>query len=419
MTFAYRQDFGFGNPNTAGAFFAVLLLAVFFIPPRNRWLGGLRIGLGAVVLSALLLTASRGALVALAAGSLAAWIASGCPRPCIKFLAACLLAVLLAVGIFGERSLGRLADLSPSEGSTTSRMRVYRAIPEMLVSAPVGWGWGKGAHAYENWFQSPADHTHLKNLLSTHATWIVEGGVPFALAYLMAWALAFLVCASCPLALGMLVAWAVATSFSHVGGAWPLWILPALAVVYALRRRSDDNRWPRPMAWGVATALATLSLSLLFTLGFLATPSPEVRFDGNILTLGPDAPKLWIFSPDVSVFGKTCGKPLRRIGSLAIVEKWEDVPPQATAILSGPSILPPPHASCREIRWINPPPALAPEFRALLKNSSRVSIFWGALRTDARPDNIRPFVESIGARWVVVPGKGRFLGDDLEDVTKL
>ena len=39
MTFAYRQDFGFGNPNMAGALFAVLVLSVFLVPAKGRWMG--------------------------------------------------------------------------------------------------------------------------------------------------------------------------------------------------------------------------------------------------------------------------------------------------------------------------------------------------------------------------------------------
>ena len=79
--FTHRLDFGFGNPNSAGAFFAVLALAVFLIPGRRAWMTGIRGLLSGIFFSCLLLTASRGALIGLGIGSLAVWGASGFPKP--------------------------------------------------------------------------------------------------------------------------------------------------------------------------------------------------------------------------------------------------------------------------------------------------------------------------------------------------
>jgi len=420
MNFASRQDFGFGNPNIAGALFAVLVLSAFLIPPSNRWLAGLRFALAGAFFSGILLTASRGALIALAIGSFVAWVASGFPRPTMKAFLIGILAVLLLAFIFGERSFHRMSSLSPSEGSTTSRLVVYRAIPSMLVSAPMGWGWGNGAPAYENWFQNPADHTHFKNLLSTHATWIVEGGVLFALAYLLLWAAAFLLCSRNPVALGVVVVWGVSCAFSHVGGVWLLWMVPGLAILQVLCDRCRHSCWPTPRAWGYSLLAVGGALTLLLSLGFRSASNPEVRYRDKILSVGSQPTQIWFLAPDVSVLGKTYGKEFRNLGSFAIVEDWKDIPTQSFVVLSGSPANPPQSVNCREIRWLNPPATISPEILALLRQTPQVSVYWGAMRGDASSQETRRQLESLPhAQWSAIPGRGKFLGDVLHHVTKL
>ena len=408
MTFAYRQDFGFGNPNMAGAFFAVLVLAVFLIPSRGRWTRALRLLISGVFFGCLLLTASRGALIGLGLGGFAAWAAVGFPRPKIGWL---VLAVALS-GFLGMRTIQRMSCLSPSEGSTASRIAIYRCVPAMVMAAPGGWGYGRAASAYENWFQGPDDTTSFKNLLSTHATWIVEHGLLFFVCYAALWIAALWMCH--PVALGVLVTWGTCCAFSHVGGAWWMWFVPALALLGSLRDRWKRNAWPPRTAWISAAAI----LTLIFVLFFGASTKAAIHYEGRVVRVGSGAPELWFLAPDFSVMGKTHGKNLRALGNIAVAQRWADV--QSPLVLSGNAPDPPDSSVCESVIWLNPPARISPQLRRLVEKAPRKIILWGDLRSDANPVELRSWFESLpGACWVVVPGRGKYLGDVLDRVTKL
>ncbi|MFZ4780212.1 MAG: hypothetical protein ACOYM3_33060, partial [Terrimicrobiaceae bacterium] len=434
----------------------------------------------------------------------------------------------------GARSIQRMSSLSPSEGSTASRIAIYRCVPAMVMAAPGGWEPGRAASAYENWFQDPGDTTTFKNLLSTHATWIVERGILFFVCYAVLWTLALWFCN--PAALGVLVAWGTCCTFSHVGGAWWMWVVPGLAVFVsawtkvathrgngrparlgwrAMRRQrplvspiqnwgrhgghpsSNNsaahgrtfrqahapelvegdahapcetaairhepvslggrwNQWPsRSTSCVFAGALFT-GLLLFFLTAAMGCLNSGVHYDGKIVRVGTGKPIICFLAPDFSVVGKTYGKSLRAMGSLAVAEHWEDVQTPSLLVLSGEppnpvrfaenrgtGILPvlekdrvgrmppmqagrgePPALAdipaCGALVWLNPPAKISPELKRLVENTPRKTIFWGALRSDSNPRELRAWFESLpGTRWFVVPGRGKFLGDGLGIVTKL
>ncbi len=179
---AARADFGFGNPNLAGAFFAMLAVGVWGFCGGEKSDGraearGFWICLAASAAFAALMvgTASRGAAAALGAGVAAAWWAAGFPRIGGRRLAATIAAgtgvVALAVG---GRMGERVGASSPEDGSITSRLAIYGAVPAMMAAAPGGWGRENAAEAYQNWFQAKEDTRIYKHLVSTHGTWMVE-----------------------------------------------------------------------------------------------------------------------------------------------------------------------------------------------------------------------------------------------------
>lgn len=410
MTFAYRQDFGFGNPNIAGAFFSVLVLAVFMVPAKARWMLAMRFVLSGIFFGCLLLTASRGALVGLALGSFAAWAASGFPRPKSGWLILCCAVVAVVSILLGTRAVQRMASLSPSEGSTASRIKIYKSVPAMVMAAPGGWGAGCAASAYENWFQAPGNRTPFKNLLSTHATWIVERGLLFFVGYVVLWMAALWMCN--PMALGVLIAWGTCCAFSHVGGAWWMWILPILALGVSLREKRKRMTWPPCVAW-----IGAAGLIVLFC-GAGMCSHTNVHYDGRVVRIGSGQPVLWFLAPDLSVMGKTYGKDLRALGNVAVAQRWEDV--QSPLVLSGNAPDPADRTACKNIIWLNPPSRISPRLKQVLEMADRKTVVWGTLRTDASPQEVRAWIETLpGAQWVAYPGRGKYLGDVLGSVTKL
>lgn len=436
MTLAHRQDFGFGNPNAAGAFFAVLVLAVFLIPAKWRGAGASKPGMAVaeqgpcfvktvfgfqllfsgIFFGCLLLTASRGALAGLGLGSVAAWAASGFPLPKSWWLVPACAALAILTALLGARAIHRVSSLSANEGSTASRIAIYSRVPAMVAAAPGGWGHGRAASAYENWFQDPGDPATFKNLLSTHATWVAERGILFFACYAAVWVLALCLCS--PAALGVLVAWGTCCAFSYVGGAWWMWLVPALALGVSLHERWKRKIWPARTAWiSAAVILATTCVAFF---GAAALSKNTVHYDGRVVRVGSRLPALWFLIPDLSVMGKAPGKSLRALGNVAVAQGWEDVPSSSVVFLSGNAPDPAVPFVCGSITWLNPPAKISPRLQRIVEEAERKTIVWGALRTDASPAGLRAWFETLpNARWVVFPGRGRYFGDVLGNVTKL
>lgn len=417
MTFANRQEFWLGNPNAAGALLAVLVAAVFLFRGRTPLVWGLQILLAGFFFACLLLTASRGAIFGLGLGALATWGLSGFPRPkSVRPAVACLVLVI-TVALSGSGVMRRLTTLSPSEGSTASRMAIYQCVPSMILAAPWGWGTGRGAEAYGNWFQSPSDTTLFKNLLSTHATWAVEWGWCFLAVYLFAWTAALLICLSHPTAFGILVIWGTCCAFSHVGARWWMWIVPLLTVCLALRECRIRQAWPSGRAWVAALLISATAFLAVLVAGSIIASKPPIHNDGRVVRVGSNAPEFWLLAPDISVVGKTYGKNLRGFSSFAIAERWEDVPSRATVVLTGNAPMPRDIPQCAKLIWLNPPEQLTEKLMQLVERASGTTMMWGALRTDANPIEIRAWFDSLhNGRWRVVKGRGMYLGDVLESI---
>lgn len=421
MNFAYRQDFGMGNPNVAGALLAVLVLAVFMFPCRNRWAVFEQVLAAAALFGCLLLTASRGAFLGLLFGAFGAWALAGFPKPPMRWLilAGCL--VVVATALFGERNMKRLASLSPDEGSTASRIAVYRCIPPLLMAAPKGWGYGKASLAYENWFQDKNESTSFRNLLSTHGTWMVENGWLFSAVYILAWAFALLICAINPITFGMLLAWGFALSLSHVGYWRPMWVLPAFAVVLCLCQRCQQRCWPSRRVVGFVLC-SVLALAAFVVFAGTQSGFPALHMTNRGLFLGEQPPKLVFLAPDARVLGKTYGKALRLLPPLHVATRWADIAEAPVLVLSGTAAIP--HGGSlpayTKLVWLNPPPVLDEQQSMLVRNAMEAHLFWGELRADASPHDLRLWAQTLPTvTWHTVRGRSLFLGDEVGIVTKL
>jgi len=412
MNFAYRQDFGFGNPNVAGALFAVLIFAVFFLPAEKRWARAVQFLGAALFFAALLLTASRGALIALAVGSFTAWIIAGRPKPRWSLLLLGCVAAMILVAVFGGRLSQRMQTLSPDEGSTASRITIYQSIPAMIVAAPGGWGLGNAAHAFENWFQPIEETTSFKNLLSTHGTWMVERGWLFSVFYLLVWSLALLLAWARPAAFGLLVTWGTCAAWSHLGGAWWMWTAPLLAVGVSLHARYRRKIWPTRSTYACVLLLPILFLLTSLVVMTWRAGRDRIFNDGSVVWVGGKSPTLWFLQPDFSVMGRTYGKKLRSIGNLAIANRWEQIPDGAALVLSGSVATPTKLPRLSKIIWLNPPALLLEEFSQLIHQTPATHIIWGELRSDADPTQLRNSVQSLpNVCWRTAGGKAKYLGD--------
>jgi hypothetical protein len=419
LNFAHRWDFGFWNPNAAGAFFAVLVFAVFLLPGQSRPAKAFKIFLALVLFIAVLLTASRAALLGLVIGGFASWFLAGRSLPLKNGLVWLLSLLLLMSCLFlGSKSFRRISEISTSEPSTASRLTIYSKIPSMLLAAPGGWGQENAARAYENWFQDSRDTTGFKNLLSTHGTWAVEWGMGFLVCYIALWCVALWVCT--PLAFGALTCWGICAALSHVGVFWWMWAIPVLVVLASLWSHGKNSCFPGFSKLICLSAAAFLTLGASFWLALSGAPAKPVRFSNNVLIWGDGSPSLWLVRPDPAVFGKAPGKSLTQLENFAVVEDWNEVPIKATAVISGNAPpTPPPGLLLAHLHWLTPPGSLSPDLVPLLTKTPRKSIWNGSERQDVPIPPWRPWFESLhGASWHQLPGRTRFLGDDLGNLTK-
>jgi len=415
---AVRTDFGFGNPNLAGALFAMLAVGVWVFgckglhPSTRFWIC---LAASACFAGLMVMTASRGAVVALVAGLLAVWWTAGRPRA-KGWQMVGLAGVALLLGIFaGSSRMGsRVAGSSAEEGSITSRLAIFQEVPAMLAAAPAGWGAGQSADAYQNWFQAPEDARTYKHLLSTHATWLVERGWGFRFAYILGWVLVVMVCWKTPGALGAWVAFGVAGIFSHVGGDWRLWVVPGLALGFAAWASARMMRWPECRSWRNALAVA-LSLTVLLYISGQAV-NRGIFSGRGFVKVGSGMPGKWFFAPDRSVLGAAYGKVVRKEKSAGVA--WEIAPIVNAApreiVLSGRATIPAGGAFVQpyELLWLNPPAKLNEAQRGVVEQAAKKTMVWGELRTDANPRELKSWFETLpDGRWVFVKGTALFLGE--------
>lgn len=427
LLIAARPDFGFGNPNIAAAFLAMLAVAAWAIPlaggrfrPIAFWAG---LAVGTALAGLLVATASRGGVIALLAGLAACWVAAGCPRPKVaQVIGIAVAAGLLFATALWSRMGERVADSSASDGSITARVAIWQEFPAMLTASPGGWGLGNAAQAYQNWFQSPDDTRTYKHLVSTHATWMVEQGWILRVAYLFALAAILLLCWDVPVALGVWAAFVVAGIFSHVGADWRLWVPPGASLLFVLLVRFRGSRWPRAWAWAGCLAVAVFGAALLWSMGHFL--DRKIWDRGWGVVVGSGEPKTWIFSPSPAVLGRSYGKVVRQLGSACVAWQFDHITgaKPKRIILSGDAPISPEAVlpEAYDLLWLNPPPVLDEGQKNMVEKASMKTVVWGEMRTDGSPRKLKAWFEALPeAQWKLAPGSGMFLGQSQDALTVL
>ena len=396
----------------------MVALAVWLLPGKSRWAMALKatMTMGGIILMAM--TASRGAVIALLVGGVAWWLAVGRPwprrrRPIVAVVGLLVVALMILPGSMGKR----LAHSSFQEPSLACRMEVYRAIPQLLVSAPEGWGSGQAAAAYEHWFQRDGDIRHYKNLLSTHGTWLVEWSWPIRFLYLMGWGVVLLLAWRVPVVFGIWIAWATACCFSHLGKEWGLWVIP-IGVLLPVFWNGINTRLMPPLRQWLVVGGAALTGCLL--LGALGISGNTIRKSTHSIVVGRGGDLF--YQPDERVLGAAWGKLIRAQGNGTVATDWEGMKQAGSGriIFSGDApVSPGASFSGRSLVWINPPPKLDEAQRKVVLSARKSLFLWGQLRTDANPRALRAWAAQSGVTWVDLPGAGPYVPDDKLDWARL
>ena len=182
-----RFDFGFQQPNVAGAFFAMIALSfwVFFlnnrcpIHVRFQWFYFI---LGAFSVLAMVLTQSRGALFSLIVilGFILCLLIAKRPELsrayCIKII---LLFTTLTSFIFFTNMKDRVSSQELLYGaSTTYRLELWEAGLNMIYLKPLfGWGVDQSGEVYMQWFQRLDSNHRVAGMINSFLHIATERGL--------------------------------------------------------------------------------------------------------------------------------------------------------------------------------------------------------------------------------------------------
>ena len=264
-----RLAWPFQNPNENGFLYAscAMLAALLVFVPRTA----AKIAGGALFLAAcvpLVMTASRGAFLALAVGLLPVMALRA--RALLRSKRFWLLAALvlaLGAGWFLTHN-SRLLTRGFSGASTWSnqvRFEMWKATPQMIAEAPGGWYFAHVGRAYMDWY-SPLETVAMPgSLMNEHLTRLAAYGWFGRFAYLFAWLFGLAVLGvwawrtKNAVAFGTVLMYAVASWFNPVLTNWLLWIVPlvTLAASVAVTRPWRGIRARTYAGCALAAALVT------------------------------------------------------------------------------------------------------------------------------------------------------------------
>lgn len=312
----WRMDWGLGNPNKTAAIIAQLMIAVWGLTVIRR--GGFWVALACFTALGycLVLTFSRGGLLAAGAGLIVVAAFAPRPWPRIRILAAVLAVLGLAAVAHRVNALDRYSQtIRAPDRSVANRIELWRAAPAMMVDAPAGWGARNSGKAYAQWYQPLDRSTRYRTLVSSHLTWLVEFGWPFRFAYFLAWASVLLLCLPNrrttwqAVPLGIWISFGIAAIFSSIAESLWVWLVPGLALLATAATRLHSKHWPSPSAWLGPVAAAGFACAIIVAAGFGRT---RIHGSADRVVIGAKTPVTWLVVEEKALGGYEFARTLRR-----------------------------------------------------------------------------------------------------------
>lgn len=317
---AGRLDWGLGNPNKTATLIALLMIGSW------AWLYLRRFGFWIALFQCLflsyflVLTRSRGGLVAALVGlGILAYFAR---RPWDKRFVA---AAALSLAAFGGLSVWEGASqrytqqFVRADPSIAHRLLIWKKVPQMIVDAPEGWGRGNSGTAYMQWYQQVERPETYRTLVSSHLTWLVEFGWPCRILYLWGWAAIFLL--SYPargdfpwgaINFAMWAAFFIAACFSSIAECPQLWILPLASIILAAALRIRHGNLPLPPLWKPTILIMAVVAAGVCLLPWMPRLRSPISYRNNLVTAGNPDGAACLVDPDTTIVGQQYGHDVRR-----------------------------------------------------------------------------------------------------------
>ena len=421
LLLAARLDWGLGNPNKTAALIAVLMAGVWafaWLRSCGFWASlAACAGLGVC----LLLTASRGGLLAAAMGLLCVLLWAPRPWPRKKVFAVAMVVGTLGVFALKQTTSSRYVQgIGGEDHSITNRLLIWKQVPRMILDSPSGWGFGNAGWAYMEWYQPVGRLEGYRTLVSSHLTWLVEGNWLVRVGYVLGWCAAFVLCwpdtknRSFSVAFGIWTAFWVGAFFSSVAESPWMWVVPLWSLAPVLFARYERKRWPPQRAWigAMAGTFGVLALAG----GWLIESVPQsqpICGSGRVVQVGRGTPAFWIVAPDPKIVGLHYGQELRREQlSAAVVKRPADLPAGASGTVVLMGRLPDAEliGACWQIVLLNPP--APPDAGAFLSAFAgrQIVVVWGEFRDDTgRGDWEKVALSNAAVRVTEAPGASLYL----------
>lgn len=319
----WRMDWGFGNPNKTAALIAMLMVAVWVLASFRKW-GFWPALLAFTALGCCLIhTFSRGGIVAAAIGILPVIIWSKKPWKLSRIFCVTVSAVILSAFAIHLNATERLATVLPgADDSVANRLILWNAAPQMMLDAPGGWGLGNAGNAFMQWYQPVDQLEGYRTLVNSHLTWLVEMSWVARFGYILAWIVVLGVCfperdlSSLSIAFGIWLSFGVSATFSSVAESAWLWLLPALALIFATTLRIYERSCPNRILIASAPIAGVVVMALIIGWTWLRPASYTISHTASGTIVGKGEPSV-IVRVDQGVMGENYGKTWRKAHTAA------------------------------------------------------------------------------------------------------
>ena len=332
----WRMDWGLGNPNKTAILIVELMIASFgllFIEKRKKWNIWCVVAVNLILGGCLLHTFSRGGIVALLVGmsGTAYFVLKRLTRKDFYALAGmCLLLLIFSFYLNSHKRY--LNGIVNEDRSITNRLTIWKLVPQMMVAAPYGWGWGESGKTFMRWYQDTERSEPYRTLVSSHFTWLVEVGWLLRFAYIALW---FIVIAVCfPLSasqwngitLGEWLCLGTGMLFSSVGETLLLWLIPTLFLIFTIGNRWLLFRNILPMKRLISIViLSAISCFIFYLTGMKGY---QIFYDGRKTIVGKGKPTIWLVKDETVLGEYEYARYLRssQQTSVGIVDHLADLP---------------------------------------------------------------------------------------------
>lgn len=313
--------YGISSANRTAAFIACAIAASWIFAGIFKKSGfWISLAASAALFYCLLLTQSRGALIALAAATASFFFFARVEYGRLRILSLCAAGLLACAAFFNSAASARMSNmLALKSSSANCRADIYLSGIKMLTDAPFGVEVEKSpVEIYMRWYQNPEDGERYLSMLNSHLEFMCRYGFFAAAAYIFSWC--FILAAVFPhnksavsaAAFSTWICYGICASFSNIMNYWVLWIIPLIMLCVGLFENRGAIFKRRRVLACLCSSFAVLA-SVYFVSLLLPRQCPlHFSKNGNVCCGDKNCVKYLVYAPSEQILGVHYGGELLR-----------------------------------------------------------------------------------------------------------